>query len=93
MVACHGNAFGGAVAGLIVVNTVFHIAFDTGNAAAIGRTAKIAHNTYSPLWLVPLGGTAVLWAQTTLNIRGTGGGLCPFLPSAIHIFRWAAIRK
>ena len=44
VIVCHYDAVGSAVARLIVVDTVFHITFDSGNTAAIGRTAEIAHN-------------------------------------------------
>ena len=44
-VLCYGATFGGAMAGLIIVDTFLYITFDAGDAAAIGRTAKIAHNT------------------------------------------------
>ena len=44
-VLCYGDTFGGAMAGLIIVDTFLYITFDAWDAAAIGRTAKIAHNT------------------------------------------------
>ena len=93
VVAGYGDAFGSAVACLIIVDTLFHIALDTGDAAAISRTAKIVHDKNLLLIKFPMIGTEVLWAKRALNIRRIGGGLCPFLPLAIRIFRWAAIRK
>ena len=44
VIECYCDAVGSAVARLIVVDTVFHITFDSGNTAAIGRTAEITHN-------------------------------------------------
>ena len=44
VIECYCDAVGGAVARLIVVDTIFHITFNAGNTAAIGRTAEIAHN-------------------------------------------------
>ena len=49
VVARYGNAFSGAVARLIIVDALFYITLDAGNAAAIGRTAKIAHKKISCL--------------------------------------------
>ena len=44
MIECYCDAVGGAVARLVVVDTIFHITFNAGNTAAIGRTTEIAHN-------------------------------------------------
>ena len=93
VVAGYSDAFGSAVACLIIVDTLFHISLDTGYAAAISRTAKIIQDKNLLLIKFPMIGTEVLWAKRALNIRRIGGGLCPFLPLAIRIFRWAAIRK